>query len=181
MSNTRLAVRIMEPVLLRSYTRDTLLTTPTKSELDEWGRRTAKMIGYDPGMTWVGDWRSRLDKLSPSAALVAVSDRIVSLSRAAQKDASLAEGAADEAGELTSYLNDRNRLGSSTARSGPAGSLAFTGGVGVTPDDIQRSNEQFWADRLGRSPAKDSAGPGLSTRATPDSINAANASFWANR
>ena len=147
----------------------------------EFSSRTAPIIRYNPGMVWDGQWRSQLDKLSPAAAVAAVSDRMVALGRSADRDA------ARQIQDLADYLTERNASGSSEATGGPSGSLTFSGSLDedisghATPEDINRANDKFWSDRLGRPRTQDSAGRGASTRATPDSINAANAAFWANQ
>jgi hypothetical protein len=132
----------------------------------EFTSRTGPILGLNLGLRWVGD-------LQPVGAAVAqVVDALRRVDKARQKDAltkalvALAKGfAADE------------------ATAGPSDSTTFNGNLGtnITPEDINKANDRFWADRLGRPCATDSTGPGLSTRATPDSINAANALFWANQ
>jgi hypothetical protein len=153
----------------RVYTKDALLTPPTREELAENQRRTARMSGLELGRIWAGDLREKLDGIRDRAK---VADALSSLM-----------------GALAEYGNER---GKSEPQAGPAGSLAFQGedaesepqeagwalSTKATPDSLNRANEKFWADRLSRPSTMDSARPSLSTTATPDSINRANARFW---
>jgi hypothetical protein len=191
MTMTKNTVRVRTTAsLCRAYTRDAapgsrdaiLSAIPLGSrEEREFNSRTGPIIGFNPGMVWDGSWRSRLDDMSPAAAVVAVADRMAKLGRSAGRDA------ARQIGDLADYLTGRNQLGSSEATAGPSGSLAFSGSIdedvsaNATPDDLNKANDKFWADRLSRPRTQDGAGRGVSTRATPESINAANASFWANQ
>lgn len=174
---------------LRAYTRDAgprsrdgiLSAIPLGSRREsEFNSRTGPIIGLKMGVTWNGSWRAQLDRISPAAAMGAVSDRMVELGRSGQRDA------ARQIRDLADYLTERNASGSSEAKAGPAGSLTFSGSLDeditghVTPEDINKANDKFWSDRLGRPRTQDSA-RGLSTRATADSINASNAAFWSNQ
>jgi hypothetical protein len=190
MTTKTVRVRMMGPMgPMRAYTtdaarsRDTVLSAiPLGSrEEREFNSRTAPIIGLNPGMVWDGSWRVRLDKLSPSAATAAVSDQMVRLGRSTDRDASR------QIMDLADYLTERKGFRSSGATAGPAGSLAFGGSLdedisgSATPESLNRANDKFWADRMGRPRSQDSAGRGVSTRATPDSINQANAAFWAGQ
>jgi hypothetical protein len=142
--------------------RDMLLTTPRYAarpgESNE--ERTARMAATDPGRIWNGVLKPLLDAMDSRTR--------------------------DEV--LTNLAEYGNKLGSSEASPGPAGSLTFTGRVrperefdlstSATPDDINKAGEKFWSERMGKPLTQDHAGRGLSTRATPASIQRANDAFW---
>jgi hypothetical protein len=166
--------------------RDVWITPPTAAESAANQRRTGAVAWLNLGLVWQGD-------LKPVGEAVA---RVIDALRRVKDKARQRDALSAAAVEIANYGND---LGTSEAGRGPAGSLAFNGSVderrgereedidghvldsSATPQSIQRANDQYWADRLGRSQAMDHAGRGLSTRATPDSINAANRAFYATQ
>jgi hypothetical protein len=94
MITKRIRVRVMEPV--RAYTTDaprrshdaTLSAVVLGSrEEREFTGRTGSVIGLNSGMVWDGDWRARLDRMSPASAMGAVSDRMVTLGRSTDRSA----------------------------------------------------------------------------------------------
>jgi hypothetical protein len=135
---------------LRTLTsRDTLLLTPSPSEMAEWSRRMATMSGCDLGRLWVGDLTEKFDAIK------------------ATDPAKFADAVTTVMGALADYSLG-NDLGTSEASSGPAGSLAFHGGVKpefskASVGDSGGAQMRRWRDQTSNVVA---------------SLNAKNAAFW---
>jgi hypothetical protein len=164
MSNKRLAVRVMEPVLLRAHTRDSAPRRPSRDTLLK-----AEELLKNPAMlgkTWAGDFTALLGTLSSMSS----SDRAIAIDEAQRA--------------LASYGQSIHASG--TMRAGPAGSLAtsrpemeFAIGTDATPDDLNSAAKAFWADGANRAPMRDVPPPrGGIGPVSIEEIQRANDAFW---
>jgi hypothetical protein len=116
-----------DPLPGRSRARDMLLTTPTPTEMAAWSARMATMSGCDLGRLWVGDLTSKLDAVK-SAHPAKFADAVETITDA--------------------LANYGNGFASSTAVSGPSGSLAFNGTLSkVSVGDSGGAQLRKWRDQ----------------------------------
>lgn len=123
--------------------RDALLSPPTASETAAWLARMATMSGLDLGRLWVGDLTSKLDAVK-SADPAKFADVVETITDA--------------------LANYGNGFASSTAVSGPSGSLTFNGSLSkASVDDSGGAQLRKLRDQTANEVAK---------------INADNGAFW---
>jgi hypothetical protein len=144
-----LTVKPASPLVGRWRFRDTVIGTVTPEEDAEWSRRMSTMSGCDLGRRWVGDLTEKLDAVKSSDP-AKVRDAV----------ATIMSGLAD--------YTVGNDLGTSEASGGPAGALAFNGGLSkaATADNSGGAQLRKWRDRTSNDVA---------------SINAANREYYGQR
>jgi hypothetical protein len=138
----RMTERVRQPV----YTKDAILSPPSREELAENQRRTAKMSGLDLGKLWIGDLKPKLDAIKGDRAKLAdaLSSLIVGLGEYGNR---IAQG--DDPDCKSSSASGSMRLGG-------AGSLASIGDSGGAQlrkwrdqtsnqvNSINAKNREFW-------------------------------------